>query len=91
MAGEMDSPNEREPIVAIPARNEAKRLPNLLKALSAQSWLKARHVPLRVVVVLNNCDDASADVIQTIALKSPSLSAAAYRNRQTLIGELEHD
>jgi hypothetical protein len=37
----MESPNELEPIVAIPARNEAERLPSLLKALSAQSWLKA--------------------------------------------------
>jgi Glycosyl transferase family 2 len=70
----MDSPNEREPIVAIPARNEAERLPNLLKALSAQSWSKANHAPLRVVVVLNNCSDPSADVIRTIALEHPSLS-----------------
>jgi hypothetical protein len=58
----MESPNEREPIVAIPARNEAERLPSLLKALSAQSWFKAHHISLRVVIVLNNCHDASVRV-----------------------------
>jgi glycosyl transferase family 2 len=70
----MDLPYEREPIVAVPARNEADHLPSLLKALSAQSWLKSHHSPLRVVVVLNNCTDASADVTRAIALKTPSLS-----------------
>ncbi len=50
------------PIVAIPVRNEEERLPSLIRALGDQSWLAIRGRRLHVVLVLNNCDDASAKV-----------------------------
>lgn len=64
----------REPIVAVPARNEANRLPDLLKALESQSWLTDAHAPLRVVLVFNNCSDASVAVAHSIQRSTPSLA-----------------
>lgn len=55
------------PVVAIPAKNEAKRLPKLLAALARQTWLSTSLCPLDVIVVLNNCDDDSADVVDAAA------------------------
>ena len=59
--------------MAIPARNEEERLPSLIRALSNQTWLAARGRYLRVVLVLNNCDDASAKVAVREAAYSPNL------------------
>jgi GT2 family glycosyltransferase len=62
------------PIVAIPARNEEKRLPLLLAALANQTWHAHSRRPLEVVVVLNNCDDGSrAAVVEAVRLE-PRLS-----------------
>ena len=61
------------PIVAVPARNEAQRLPSLIAALGQQTWLAERSRRLRVVIVLNNCDDASAAVVSAAAAFYPGL------------------
>lgn len=50
------------PVVAVPARSEAERLPDLLAALSHQTWCD-RGGRLPVVLVLNNCTDQSAAVV----------------------------
>ena len=50
------------PIVAVPAKNEAERLPALLNALARQTWIERHERPLRVVLALNNCSDGSASV-----------------------------
>ena len=62
------------PVVAIPARNEEKRLPTLLAALAAQTWQAASGSPLGVVVVLNNCDDGSRDAVSTVIATEPRLA-----------------
>jgi glycosyltransferase involved in cell wall biosynthesis len=56
-----------ETVVAIPVRDEAKRIGNCLAALSRQS-VPAGHV----VLLLNNCTDQTADVVK-------SLPQAAHR------------
>jgi GT2 family glycosyltransferase len=56
-----------EPIVCVPARNEAKRLPSLLRSLQRQTWLRANKRALQTVLVLNNCDDNSYAIVQRIA------------------------
>jgi hypothetical protein len=61
------------PVVAVPAKNEADRLPNLLAALAAQTWLATSNRPLDVVVVLNNCADLSAEVLAAAAHRYSSL------------------
>jgi hypothetical protein len=61
------------PVVAIPAKNEAERLPKLLAALASQTWLTMTDCPLDVVVVLNNCDDHSADVMTASARRHAAL------------------
>jgi hypothetical protein len=61
------------PVVAVPAKNEAERLPGLFRALARQSWLISSHRPLHVVVVLNNCSDQSAEIAGMAATLYPSL------------------
>ena len=56
-----------EPIVCVPARNEANRLPSLLRALANQTWLEIGPTPLQTVIVLNNCDDDSERVVEAMA------------------------
>ena len=63
-----------EPIVCVPARNEAERLPSLLRSLQEQNWLRARKRPLRMVLVLNNCEDSSGAVVERVARDLPLLS-----------------
>jgi Glycosyl transferase family 2 len=57
----------RNPVIAVPVRNEAERLPTLLKALAKQSWIAIARRPLRVVLVLNNCTDQSSAVAAAFA------------------------
>jgi GT2 family glycosyltransferase len=64
------------PVVAVPARNEAERLPALLQALAQQSWLRHGHC-LPVVIVLNNCTDNSASVLEDAASRHPGLDVMA--------------
>jgi hypothetical protein len=63
-----------EPIVCVPARNEAERVPGLLRSLDQQTWLRANTATLRTVLVLNNCDDESALVVRRIARELPRIS-----------------
>jgi hypothetical protein len=63
-----------EPIVCVPARNEAERLPCLIQALQEQTWLRAHKRVLRTVLVLNNCDDNSCAVVQRVARRSSRVS-----------------
>jgi glycosyltransferase involved in cell wall biosynthesis len=67
-------PIERNPIVAVPVRNEAQRLPTLLNALAAQSWIAVSQEPLQVVLVLNNCTDQTGSVATTFAAATSKLS-----------------
>ena len=62
------------PVVAIPARNEAERLPRLFEALSGQSWLDKSGRRLDIVLVLNGCSDASARVATRCMARYPKLS-----------------
>src|SRR5690349_19631933 len=61
------------PVVAVPARNEAERLPTLLSALAHQTWLLAANERLDVVVVLNNCNDHSADIVNAASTHDDGL------------------
>ena len=63
-----------EPIVCVPAKNEADRLPYLMQALHRQTWLNAYKKPLRTVLVLNNCNDESCAVASRIAQSLPRLA-----------------
>jgi hypothetical protein len=63
-------------VVAVPARNEAERIPELLHSLAQQSWLRhGRRLP--VVIVLNNCTDTSASVLRDVARDHGSLDVTA--------------
>ena len=63
-----------DPIVCVPARNEANRLPTLLRALADQTWLETAGKSLRIVLVLNNCDDGSTDVVDRMEGELPRIS-----------------
>lgn len=49
------------PVVCVPARDEAERLPRLLASLDGQTGLGDR---LKVVVVVNNSRDGTADIVR---------------------------
>lgn len=60
-------PRDFAPIIAVPARNEAQRLPNLLRALDRQdAWSSPAH-RLPVILVLNNTTDSSAAIVRQMA------------------------
>ena len=64
------------PVVAVPARNEADRIPALMDALARQSWLRSgRRLP--VVVALNNCTDSSAEALAKAAAAHGALDVTA--------------
>lgn len=52
-------------VVCIPARDEARRLPNLIAALGRQGYSGAR--PLRVLLLINNSSDGSRQVAECAA------------------------
>lgn len=60
-------PRDFAPIVAVPARNEAQRLPNLLRALDRQRPWSDPASRLSVVLVLNNTTDSSAAIVRQMA------------------------
>jgi hypothetical protein len=64
---------EWHPIVAIPARNEADRLPTLISSLSKQSWVARKGRRLNVVLVVNNSEDGSAEVARSVGENHPNL------------------
>lgn len=61
------------PVVAVPARNEVARLPMLLQALAAQTWLTKPCRRLDVVLVLNNSVDGSRQLIEAARSLYPGL------------------
>jgi Glycosyl transferase family 2 len=63
-----------EPIVCVPARNESKRLPGLLRSLQRQTWIRVNNKSLQTVLVLNNCDDNSRAVVQRSTPDLPGVS-----------------
>lgn len=65
-----------QPIIAVPARNEASRLPQLFSALCAQSWLRLDR-RLRVILVINNSDDGSFCAAKKLAEAHPRLELLA--------------
>ncbi len=62
-----------DPAIAIPARNEEERLPQLIEALGQQTWITATSRVLPVTIVLNNCSDRSGDAVREAAAKQPWL------------------
>lgn len=54
------------PVVAVPARNEAQRLPHLLRALNGQQRWTDGPAILPVVLVLNNTTDDSAAIVRSL-------------------------
>jgi Glycosyl transferase family 2 len=73
MASALKYLSSEYPIVAVPARNEEERLPHLIRSLGNQTWLGVKGRRLHVVLVLNNCDDASAKVALREAAYHPNL------------------
>lgn len=61
------------PAVAVPARNEADRIPALLQSLADQSWLDHSNRRLQVHLVLNNTTDGSFEVARQCADQLPQL------------------
>ena len=61
------------PRVAVPARNEAGRLESLLNSLAYQTWQTLYGKRLPVVIVLNNCDDGSRQVLDQLVPHYPTL------------------
>ena len=62
--------------IIIPAKNEAANLPATLAALAAQIDLQGQPLPagsVEVIVLANNCTDATAAVVQHQALRWPQL------------------
>lgn len=47
------------PVIAVPARDEAERLPGLIRALAKQSWVGRGGDRMKIVLILNNCRDDS--------------------------------
>jgi glycosyltransferase involved in cell wall biosynthesis len=55
--------------VAIPAKNEAERLPHCIKSLISQTGIDFSH--LGVILLLNNCTDHSRDAVAALASRLP--------------------
>jgi glycosyl transferase family 2 len=64
----------RKPIVAVPVRDEAERLPALIEALDRQTWTSQTGHVLPVIFVLNNCHDDSARVLKAASARSSRLA-----------------
>ena len=63
--------------VIIPAKNEATRLPAALAALAAQVDLRGQPLPphsFEVIVLANNCTDATTDAVRRQARRFPNLA-----------------
>ncbi len=70
---DLATPDVFTPIVAVPVRDEAERLPKLLTALGCQSWITSTGTALPVVLVLNNCRDGSASILSSMMGDLPQL------------------
>ncbi|MBO0906471.1 glycosyltransferase [Jiella sonneratiae] len=67
-------PARLAPVVAVPVRNEAERIAELIAALGRQSWLAGGDDVLPVVMVFNNCSDDSAVIAAAAAALDPRLA-----------------
>ena len=67
---------DRKPIVAVPVRDEAERLPALINGLACQTWIFRTRQILPVVLILNNCRDDTAGVLKAGAAQQPHLAIA---------------
>jgi hypothetical protein len=67
----------RKPIVAVPVRDEAERLPALIEALERQTWISRTGEILPIIFVLNNCRDDSARVLKRASARLPHLGLSA--------------
>jgi glycosyltransferase involved in cell wall biosynthesis len=67
------------PIVCVPARNEAARLPDLIRSLQDQTWIRTHKKIPRTVLVLNNRTDESRTVVERIMQKLPEISLHLIR------------
>ncbi len=77
--------------VIIPAKDEAHHLPATLAALAAQTELSGAPLPGRsfeVIVLANNCLDATATVVRQAAARHPGL--ALHVAELQLPGDLAH-
>ena len=61
------------PRVAVPARNEARRLAGLVRALDSQTWQRRSGCRLPVVIALNNCTDGSAQLLARLRSETSAL------------------
>ncbi len=61
------------PVVAVPVRNEERRIAGLLRALDAQSWCREPGRRLPVVLLLNNCTDRTSEAVEDVRHHLPSL------------------
>lgn len=75
----------RTPCVCVPARDEAERLPRLLRALAVQDWPGV----LPVVVAINNTSDRSVEIVDRLARELRS-SLAIHVDERTFAPELAH-
>lgn len=64
---------ELEPVIAVPAHNEALRLPLLLQSLARQSWLQSGR-KLCIVIVINNSTDDSYRVAHEFSRAYPKIN-----------------
>ena len=64
----------RQPIVAVPVRDEAERLPDLVEALARQTWISRTGRVLQIVFALNNCRDDSAIIVKAASARQRGLA-----------------
>ncbi|MEH3118041.1 MAG: glycosyltransferase [Methylorubrum populi] len=76
-------------IVCVPARNEAERLPRLLRALAAQEDFSAT-APLKVVVLANNCGDGTVEAVRALEAAGALDGLALRLIEATLVGAEAH-
>lgn len=72
------------PVIAVPARNEARRLPALIDALAAQSWPGRAGARLDVVLVIHNSLDGSARIAKAAAAAHKGLALTLLETRFAL-------
>ncbi|UTW64591.1 glycosyltransferase [bacterium SCSIO 12741] len=65
--------------VIIPARNEEQNLPELLQRLCDQSLSKSQY---EVVVIDDQSDDSTAEIVEQFALKNPELKLQLIRQTE---------
>src|SRR5580704_13427737 len=70
-------------VVGIPVKNEAGRIANCLRALSAQRGISGKRIA--IVLLLNNCTDQTDSIVENLV---PALSVFVHTFNITLPPEL---